>query len=105
MNEHEGHEAEADDVERSLDELQERSVRLGDEIEGTGEDWERKQRDPAVPGAVGEPEDEREAEGEGTELDFGRDVDYEALAAPPTDGESDEPAGDAGSEGSPSGRD
>jgi len=60
MDEHEGHEPKADDVERSLDELQERSGRLEDEIEGTGEDWERKQHDPGVPGAVGEADEAAE---------------------------------------------
>ena len=79
MTEPRDHEAKADDVERSLDEMQERSGRLEGEIEGTGEDWERKQRDPGVPGAVGEPEDEDgdEPAVDGEDLDFGRDVDYE----------------------------
>jgi hypothetical protein len=42
--------------ERELDEMQERSERLEDEIEATREDWERKKRDPSVPGASGDPE-------------------------------------------------
>jgi hypothetical protein len=58
MTEQGDHEAKADEVERSLDDLQERSGRLEGEIEGAGEDWERKQRDPAVPGAVGDSDDE-----------------------------------------------
>jgi len=77
MTEHEDHEPRADEVERSLDEMKERSERLEGEIETTGEDWERKQRDPGVPGAVGESEGEDDG-GEpaidGEDLDFGRDL-------------------------------
>ncbi len=77
MTEHEDHEARADEVERSLDEMKERSERLEGEIETTGEDWERKQRDPGVPGAVGESEaedDGGEPASDGEDLDFGRDL-------------------------------
>jgi hypothetical protein len=35
-----------------------RSARLKEEISAVREDWERKQRDAAVPGAVGEPPEE-----------------------------------------------
>ena len=38
-----------------VDELQEQSDKLAEEISDVREDWERKQADPAVPGAVGEP--------------------------------------------------
>jgi hypothetical protein len=55
MSEHEDPEAKAGDVERSLDEMEDRSGHLEDEIEGAGDDWERKKRDPAVPGAAGMP--------------------------------------------------
>ena len=90
MTEQGDHEAKAEEVERSLDEMQERSGRLGDDIEGAGEDWERKQHDPAVPGAVGDSEDEGD-EPDGEELDFGRDVDYEAHgAAAGGEGESED---------------
>ncbi len=81
MTEQGDHEAKADDVERSLDEMQERSGRLGEEIDGAGEDWERKQRDPGVPGAIGGAEKEGdEPAADGEELDFGRDVDYPDVA-------------------------
>ena len=63
MTEQGDHEAKAEEVERSLDEMQERSGRLEGEIEGAGEDWESKQRDPAVPGAAGDSDDESEAGG------------------------------------------
>ena len=51
------HERRADELERELDDMQEQSQRLGDEIDGTREDWERKQRDDRVPGAVGDPDE------------------------------------------------
>ena len=43
-----------------VDELQEQSDKLAEEISDVREDWERKQADPAVPGAVGEPASEDE---------------------------------------------
>lgn len=61
MTEREEHKAKRS-VERDLDEMQERSDRLGDDIDGTREDWERKKRDPKVPGAGGEDEAAGEAE-------------------------------------------
>jgi predicted nucleic acid-binding Zn-ribbon protein len=52
------HEDRARDLERELEEMEERADRLGDEIESTQEDWERKKRDPSVPGAAGDVEPE-----------------------------------------------
>jgi hypothetical protein len=42
--------------EREVEEMQERSDRLEQEIDDTREDWERKQRDSSVPGAAGDPD-------------------------------------------------
>ena len=42
--------------EREVEEMQERSDRLEEEIEDTREDWESKKRDSSVPGAAGDPE-------------------------------------------------
>ena len=42
--------------ERDLEDMEERSERLEEEIEDTREDWERKKRDSSVPGAAGDPE-------------------------------------------------
>ena len=42
--------------ERELDEMQERSDRLEDEIGAVREDWERKKADSSIPGAAGDPE-------------------------------------------------
>jgi predicted nucleic acid-binding Zn-ribbon protein len=49
------HSQKADEVERELDDLQHESERLKGDISETREDWERKKRDDAVPGAAGEP--------------------------------------------------
>jgi hypothetical protein len=42
--------------ERDVDEMEERSERLEEQIEDTREDWERKKRDSKVPGAAGDPD-------------------------------------------------
>jgi hypothetical protein len=108
MTEHgdrEAHEAKADDVERELDEMQERADRLEGEIDGASEDWERKKKDDSVPGAGGAPEQadgpEPEAEyptkdaggdgeeGSGEELDFGRDIDSEEVTGASAESEDD----------------
>jgi hypothetical protein len=49
-------EAKAAELERELDDMDERQEQLGEEIEQAGEDWERKKKDERVPGAAGEPE-------------------------------------------------
>ncbi len=38
-------------MERELDEMEERSERLDDEVDAAREDWERKKGDASVPGA------------------------------------------------------
>ena len=56
MTERNDHTEAADDAERRADAMEGRSQRLADDIEGTREQWERKQADERVPGAVGDPE-------------------------------------------------
>jgi hypothetical protein len=56
-----GPEALAQEMEREAERLQERSRDLGQDIQETRQEWERKQSDPGVPGAVGDP-DEADAE-------------------------------------------
>ena len=100
MTEHEdrgAHQAKADELERQLDDMQERSERLGDDIEGAGEDWERRKKDESVPGATGEPADGGDDEdGDGSdvdadELDFGRDLGDAVVAedGPPSEDDDD----------------
>jgi hypothetical protein len=50
--------------ERELDEMQERSDRLEEEIGDVREDWESKKQDPGVPGAVPEGDEPSESDGE-----------------------------------------
>ena len=73
------HDAKADELEREIDELQEHSDKLGDRIEGAGEEWEHRKADDSVPGATGElrerADDGDEAGGgDGEKLDFGRSL-------------------------------
>src|SRR3954464_15580554 len=85
----EAHEAKADELECDLEDMQERTDRLGDEIEGAGDEWERRKSDDKVPGAGGEPSqadgpgpeaeytnkrDDGDGDGDGEELDFGRSL-------------------------------
>jgi chromosome segregation ATPase len=51
----EEHRDKADAVERQIDELEDETDRLGDEIEDARADWERKKADDSVPGAGGKP--------------------------------------------------
>jgi chromosome segregation ATPase len=53
------HDRQADELERELDDMERQADRLEDEISEARTDWERKQGDSSIPGAV----DEREAEG------------------------------------------
>jgi hypothetical protein len=57
MTEETPHQRQADELEHDLDEMEERSERLEDEISDARKDWERKQTDPSVPGAVDEDSD------------------------------------------------
>jgi chromosome segregation ATPase len=49
------HEAKADQLERELDEMQERSERLGEQIEDAGDEWERRKAVESLPSAPEEP--------------------------------------------------
>jgi len=52
----EDHEQQAEAAEREVADMQERSERVGREIEEARKDWEAKVADPAVPGAGGNPD-------------------------------------------------
>ncbi len=56
MTEQPDHAAQADHVERELDDMQHESEDLESRISDARSDWERKKSDPAVPGAAGDPE-------------------------------------------------
>lgn len=62
------HEQQVDRMEADADRMEEHSDRLGERIEETQSDWERKEQDPAVPGARPDPdEDEEPAAGVNTD--------------------------------------
>jgi hypothetical protein len=72
-------EAKADELEREIDDMDEQKERLGGQIDGASEDWERKKRDERVPGATAEEDedgddDEDGAPDDAAELDFGRSL-------------------------------
>jgi chromosome segregation ATPase len=54
------HEQQADEAERELADMEERGERVEEHIEEARKDWEAKQRDDAVPGATGEPDESGE---------------------------------------------
>jgi hypothetical protein len=66
-----------EEPEREVDEMQERSDRLEDEIEDVRKDWERKKQDSSVPGAAGDPD--RAEEGPQPETNYPSKGDEEDL--------------------------
>ena len=63
------------DPERDVEEMEERSERLEEEIDDTREDWERKKADSSVPGAGGDPERAEKGPEKGARYPTKRDVD------------------------------
>jgi len=55
------HEERADRLQREADRMEEESDRVGRDIEDTRDEWEAKERDPAVPGAQPGPGEEEES--------------------------------------------
>jgi hypothetical protein len=60
-----GADEQADRLERELGDMERQSERVGREIDGAREEWERKQHDPSVPGAREPGEDDGDAGPEG----------------------------------------
>ena len=54
------HEAKADELERELDDMQQRSEHLGEKIEDAGDEWKRRKADERVPSAAEEPAEDDE---------------------------------------------
>jgi chaperonin cofactor prefoldin len=48
-----------EEADREVADLEERSEQVGERIEETRKDWQAKQADDGVPGAVGDPDDDR----------------------------------------------
>jgi len=58
------HEEQADRMEEDAERMEEHSEQLGERIDDAQGDWERKEQDPAVPGARPDPgEDEKPVPG------------------------------------------
>lgn len=55
------HEEQAERMEEDADRMEEHSEQLGERIDDIESDWERKEQDPAVPGARPGPDAEEEA--------------------------------------------
>jgi hypothetical protein len=56
------HEEQAERMEEDAEKMEEHSDQLGERIDEIESDWERKERDPAVPGARPDPDEEQEEE-------------------------------------------
>ena len=56
------HEDGAERLEQDVEQLEEQSERVDDHIRETRQDWERKEEDPAVPGAQPDPDEASEEE-------------------------------------------
>ena len=52
----EGHQEQADRLEREVADMQKQSAKLESRIDDTRQDWERKKADDGVPGAGGDPQ-------------------------------------------------
>jgi hypothetical protein len=65
----EEHERRADAVERDLEDMEERSERVGEHIDEARKDWQAKVEDESVPGAGGDP-DRAEEGGRHPETDY-----------------------------------
>jgi hypothetical protein len=93
------HERQAEAAERELAELEERSERVGEQIEEARKDWEAKVADPAVPGAGGDP-DRAEEGGEHPETAYpGKGSADEVSEDEPAAGDEDGQGGDEDAEG------
>lgn len=54
------HERQADRMEEDAERMEQHSEQFGERIEGIESDWERKEQDPAVPGARPGPDEEEQ---------------------------------------------
>ena len=52
----EEHEQQAEAAERELEDMEQRSERVGEHIDEARKEWDAKVADPAVPGAGGDPD-------------------------------------------------
>jgi hypothetical protein len=55
------HEEQAERLEDDAERMEDHSDQLGERIQDVKSDWERKEQDPAVPGAQPDPDEEEES--------------------------------------------
>jgi hypothetical protein len=91
----EDHQRQGDAAERELADMEQRSERVGEQIEEARKDWDEKLADPSVPGAGGDP-DRAEEGGEHPETAY-------PAKGSEDEGSEPEPAGEAGDDESPGG--
>jgi hypothetical protein len=54
------HDEQAERMEQDAERMEEHSDQLGERIDEVQGDWERKEQDPAVPGALPDPDEDEE---------------------------------------------
>jgi hypothetical protein len=52
------HEEQADRMEENAERMEQHNEQLGERIDDIESDWERKEQDPSVPGALPDPDEE-----------------------------------------------
>ena len=78
-------EEKVDEAERELADLEQRSEKLGEDIDETRDDWEGKKADPAVPGAGGDPQHAEEGGKHPETASPAKGPDDEATTSDPAD--------------------
>ena len=76
-SEHEDPEALADEMEQQADRLEDRSKKLGENVDDVRKDWERKRSDQAVPGANPPADGEDETSGQGNDVPPDREAGHD----------------------------
>jgi hypothetical protein len=67
----------ADEMEQEADRLEDRSKKLGEEVDDVRKDWERKRSDGSVPGANPPAEDEEQTSGQGSDVPSEREAGHD----------------------------
>ena len=75
--EHEDPEALADEMEQQADRLEDRSKKLGENVDDVRKDWERKRSDQAVPGDNPPADGEDETSGQGNDVPPDREAGHD----------------------------
>jgi hypothetical protein len=76
-SEHEDPGALADEMEEEADRLEDRSKKLGEDVDDVRKDWERKRSDQGVPGANPPAEGEDEPSGQGSDVPSDREAEHD----------------------------